>query len=715
MRPFRLIFALAALLVGFNPAHAESERTEPPAAITFYVSPAGSDAWSGAIGDPSRDGSNGPFATIGRAQRAVREMLARTPGAGPVVVVIRGGLYELADPIIFTPEDSGAADAPVVYRACADERPILSGGRRLDGWRVGADARWRLTLPTVARGEWAFAQLWVNDQRRYRPRLPERGYHHIAGQIAPSEASAGRGHDRLQFAPGDIDPNWRNPDAIELLAFHIWSASRMRISNIDLPDRIVTFTGPTRTLSAWGAFRPNHRYLLVNVKEALRQPGQWYLDQPTGEVTYVPLPGETPGEAVVIAPRLEALVRFAGDIPTRRFVQHIRLEGLTFAHANWTLPPEGQSFPQAEVNLGAAVEAVGTRHITLDTCAVRHVGQYAISLGAGCRNNTITGCELVDLGGGGVKIGTGGGRQSWMVNEADPDDPESAALNNTVRESLIAHGGRLHPAAVGVWIGHASHSTIERNDIHGFYYTGVSVGWTWGYATPSRAHHNEIAHNRIHTIGRGVLSDMAGVYTLGISPGTTVHHNIIHDVHAFDYGGWGLYTDEGSSGITMSRNLVYRTKTGGFHQHYGRENIIRNNIFAKAQVQQLQRTRTEDHLSFTFDRNIVYWTNDSPLLGSNWRDDNFALDWNLYWNPRHPDIHFPGNLTFRDWRGTRGQDGHSVIADPLFVDPSTDDYRLRDGSPALDLGFQSWDLQDIGPRDVPILTRHLPPVPAGFE
>jgi hypothetical protein len=707
----------AGLLVLSMPGQARPE-TDPAVAArtaTFFVSPAGDDAWSGTAADPARDGSDGPFATVGRARAAVRDMLAGERPDNPIVVSIRGGFYELTRPIVFTPDDSGAPDAPIIYRAYRDEQPILSGGQRLEAWRVDTDGRWRLTLPHVAHGGWTFAQLWVDDQRRFRPRLPEQGYYSIAGEVAPSEAAAGRGHNRFRFSDGDIDPNWHSLGDVEILAFHIWSASRMRIAEIDPAEHIVRFTAPTRTMNPWGAFRSEHRFLVINVREALGAPGQWYLDRPTGELAYIPRQGETPDDAVVIAPRLETLVRIAGDVSARRFVEHLRLEGLTFAHANWNLPPQGQSFPQAEVNLGAAIEAIGARHVTIDRCVIRHVGQYAVALGAGCRENAVTRCALVDLGGGGVKLGTGGGHQSWMVGRADPDDPQSAVLHNTIAHCLIAHGGRLHPAAVGVWIGHASHSTVEYNDIFDFYYTGVSVGWTWGYATPSRAHHNEIAHNRIHTIGQGVLSDMAGVYTLGVSPGTTVHHNVVHDIDAFDYGGWGLYTDEGSSDIAMSQNLVYRTKTGGFHQHYGKVNTIRNNVFAEARIQQLQRTRTENHLSFTFDHNIVYWTGASPLLGGNWRDDNFALDFNVYWNPDHPDIRFPGDLTLEKWRAARGHDLHSVIADPMFRDPMHDDYELDDASPALELGFEIWDFNDAGCAEAAPVISDLPPVPPAFE
>lgn len=165
----------------------------------------------------------------------------------------------------------------------------------------------------------------------------------------------------------------------------------------------------------------------------------------------------------------------------------------------------------------------------------------------------------------------------------------------------------------------------------------------------------------------------------------------------------------------MTHNLVYRTKTGGFHQHYGRENRIAHNIFVEAQVQQLQRTRTEEHLSFTFEQNIVYWTGTSPLLGSNWRDDHFVLDRNVYWNPERPEIRFPGDLTLAQWRAQRGQDQGSVIADPLLTDPGADDFSLADGSPALELGFERWDHGQAGRRGGSRRAGRLPPVPAGFE
>jgi hypothetical protein len=182
------------------------------------------------------------------------------------------------------------------------------------------------------------------------------------------------------------------------------------------------------------------------------------------------------------------------------------------------------------------------------------------------------------------------------------------------------------------------------------------VGWSWGYA-PTRAHHNRILRNHIRDIGHGVLSDMGGVYTLGVSPGTVVEGNLIHDITSHDYGGWGLYTDEGSTGIVMRNNLVFRTTSGGFHQHYGRDNVIENNVLAAARDWQLQRTKVEEHTSFVFRRNIVWWNSPAPLVRGDWTK-GLETDHNCYWNAAGP-VRFPGQVKLAD-RQAAGQDEGSI-------------------------------------------------------
>jgi hypothetical protein len=689
----------------------------------FFVAPTGNDQWTGHLAAPNEQGTDGPVATLTRAQQLVRELkAAQGDRSQPIVVAIRGGSYRLTAPLSFSAADSGTEKAPIVYQAYGDERPVLSGGVPITGWQVDDQGRWYVDLPEVRSGTWYFSQLFVNNQRRFRPQLPKEGYYKIAKKCDPSPAAEGKGFDRFGFTAGEIDPAWANLDDVEVMPFHQWTASRLHIASIDTQQNIVTFKGHTTGTSFWASFPEGNRFLVVNVREALTVPGEWYLDRPTGRLTYLPKPGEDPSQAEVIAPRIENLLLIAGDAAERRWVEHLQFRGLTFAHTNWNLPLNGQTCPQAEVNLGAAIAAVAARHLVLENCVVRHTGEYAVAFGPGCKHNRLEGCELVDMGAGGVKIGhalsspptVNDVPQAWINSLQPSADEEMVVSHHTIRNCLIAHGGRLHPAAVGVWIGHSPYNVIEHNDVHNFYYSGFSVGWTWGYGA-SLAHHNDIGFNHVYDIGQGVLSDMGGIYTLGISPGTVIHDNRFHDVTSYDYGGWGLYTDEGSTGIVLKNNLVYRCSRGSFHQHYGKENRVENNILAFGGQHQIQRTRTEEHISFFFEKNIVYWDNGSPLLGSNWKDDNFRMDYNIYFHAGSPAVTFPGDLTFEQWQKQRGQDQHSMIADPLFENPKQDDFRLRPDSPAMQIGFQPFDYTQAGRQTPLTLTRDVPPVPPGFR
>jgi len=708
-----------------------AKRTKQPRIIEIFVSPEGRDSWTGRRADANRGGTDGPLRTLVAAQRAVRRLKKRGRLPGPVRVVLRGGRYELRRPLVFTPRDSGmpavvhqwrveAEEAPVTYAAYPGETPVISGGRRIKRWRrdeIDGREVWVASLPAVKSGKWAFRQLFVNGQRRLRPRLPREGEFHVEKLIDPGDDAKPwvGGNHRFVYGEGDLR-TWRNLQDVEILAMHVWYSSRMNIASLDEKRRVVNLDrGSQGRLIGSHLSALQAAYYVENVFEAIR-PGEWYLDRPAGKLYYMPLAGEDADTAEVIAPALDELMVLDGDAETGAFIEALHFEGLSFEHNRWRRPPvvagkrrKGHSKPkavggygQAAVQVPGAVQAKGLRFCSFERCRFANLGTYALELVGGCRDVLIGGNEFADLGAGGVKV--------WHV-AGRGDDPRTAeppyvhgCRRIRVTDNHIHHCGLDELSAVGILVGRCSGNEISHNHIHHLYYTGISVGWTWGYGDENNAYGNVIEHNLVHDIGQGKLSDMGGIYTLGQARGTRIRLNVFHHVISRDYGGWGIYPDEGSSELLIEHNLVYRCKSASFHQHFGRNNLVRNNIFALGRLGQMQITRGEPHMTVVFRGNIIYFDGGDVISGNeppgfmqnDYSPRNVTFERNLYFDASRKRPKFL-KMPFSKWRAL-GFDAGSRIADPKFVNPAKDDFRLRPDSPAFKLGFQPFDLSAVGPR-----------------
>jgi len=129
------------------------------ASMTFYVSPAGKDTWSGHLAAPAADGQDGPLATVAAALKAARDARERA-NAEPagIHLVLRAGTYALTEPITLTPKDSGVdSTEPLTIANYPGETPTLSGGVRITGWkRVAGETnscRWKSRKCVIANGK----------------------------------------------------------------------------------------------------------------------------------------------------------------------------------------------------------------------------------------------------------------------------------------------------------------------------------------------------------------------------------------------------------------------------------------------------------------------------------------------------------------------------------------------------------------------------------
>jgi hypothetical protein len=670
------LLSLVSLIAGCRLVSTSVDERRTP---TVYVSPAGDDKNPGT--------RSKPLASLQRARDAVRAMRRTVSGEQPFAVRLLSGTHILSEPLVLTSADSG-----VTFEAAPRAHPVISGGLRVTGWRKQGDRLWVADVPWLKQRAEPFTQLFVNGVRRPCARTPNEGTYFYTKRLtlAPGNPGPCLG---LTYTKEDALP-WVGQEGVRIALFHNWVNSYNRVSAVDTEKRRIVFTRPA------GIFflGPEVRYYVENSLDALDAPGEWFADRAQGRLSYIPLKNENMARAEVIAPvLLSSLVKVAGDPEKGVYAERLTFRGISFQHTDADLSPDYPHSVQGAHTQRGAIFAKGLRASVIERCEFTRLGEHGVSLREGCVSNIVSQCEFHDLGGGGVYLSEGA--------PAKTADGYMTA-NNTVDNNFIHDGGRVYRAACGVFLGgSASYNAITHNDICDLSWMGVHLGWSWTGRAPAYTHHNEVGYNHIHHIGNGVLNDIGGIYTLGVSPGTALHHNRIHDITRFErgregYGGWGIYLDAGSSQITVANNVVYDTRDGGLHLHcyaFPFGDVVTNNIFAFSQDAELIRNANmeneERHVQL--ERNIAYGPSERVLGGGNWRKgSNFSADRNLYWSTatNAPDC---AGRTFAAWQA-EGYDSNGRVAEPKFVNAAARDFTLKPDSPARAMGFAPIDISTAG-------------------
>lgn len=540
-----------------------------------YVAPDGDDAHPGTEDEP--------LASLQTAQDAVREMLA-DDSAQSIEVRLADGVYRIEEPLQFGPEDSPAEGHTVAWTAAPDAEPRISGGRVITGWEETEDGAFSTTIETVHDGEWYFHELFVDGERRQRARYPSEGFARV-DQVGEDRRTS------FTFHPEDI-PETLEGDLsqtdLELVFFHDWSTSRTPVESINREEhRLHTIrqVGPSLGFFHMDNWEPDPRYYLENHPALLDAPGEWYLDRDSGELTYIPMDGESLADIEAVAPIAEGLVTARGteDAPVRGLI----FRGVHFEHAAWHPPEAAYAGIQAtghQPEWGAGWEFVpaALSFALAEDCAIedgsiRSVGRGGVWFGERASNNRVLGNVIDDVAGNGILIGEDRDRQidgqSW-IDAA----PEQAASGNVIEDNVVQRCGVRFFGAVGVWVGMAADTEIRHNTIRQLPYTGVSVGWLWN-PEPTPCQGTIIEANHIHDVMQ-VLSDGGGIYTLGWQPGAILRGNLIHSV-PLNLGraeSNGMFIDEGSKELIIEGNAIYDIDRSTLRFHRAEENIVRDNI-----------------------------------------------------------------------------------------------------------------------------------------
>ena len=520
----------------------------------FYIAPNGNDLHPGIIEQP--------FATFERAQIAVRDKL-KSVKQRDIVVFVRGGVHNLEKPLIFKSDDGGTENISIIYSVYQDEKPILSGGREITGWRKQKDNLWTTNLSEVKSGQWWFRQLFADGQRLPRGRYPNKGL--LTIESVSDDVKKIQFEERISL---------KNPDSrkSEVMVIQNWSISRALILSSD-KNSVNTKTAHGWVGHQWTTAQAGKQAYLEHALEFVDQRGEWYLEHSTGTLYYQAEIDENPNDREFIAPVLEQLVRIEGT--SDNAVSNLFFRGLEFLYVTWQLPEIGYSGIQAcfygakfeeepTFAMPLAIQLTYSTQCGFESCKIVHVGSSGLGLGTGCKNNRIVGCEFYDIGANGIMVG-------WREMEGRPpgkwfhsalENPQDTQVENEISNCFVHKCGTQNLGEVGIFDAFSKRTKITHNLVSDLPYSGISIGFRWD-AVPTTQSGCVVEYNHIHNAMKN-LADGGGIYTLGFQPGTILRDNLIYDVcrSSFAYGGAhnnGIFLDQGSKGFLLEDNVIYNT------------------------------------------------------------------------------------------------------------------------------------------------------------
>jgi len=634
---------------------------------------------------------NGPFKTLAPVICAIKAM--RTLGdLRPMTVALTDDYYT-DKPITL---DDGICGLTL---ESFGERKRIIGGERIDGWvwdtYRGVDCL-SAALPDGIEG---FTDLFVNGKRASVTRYPKKGLLKVLG----TEENRDGGHYHSAHITGSskwfiVDKNdfegLENIEDAMINYYHYWIDEHSPIEGYDSESGKLTMRYRSRFSATAGYDRKDHGavyYYLTGVPNTFSEPNEWYLDRMAGRVYYIPADNSiTPESIEAFAPVTDRLIEIKADDIVIRDLEICCGKG-DYA-SEYGIDPDTKKYVKLETKYGSDIQSVcwapgaivmeNSSRCRIENCHIHGVGVHGIEIRSGCSDIRVENSLIEDICAGGIKI------------YGDPISGEEPRVtrNCTVSKNVITNCGVRYAAGCGILVMHASCIEISDNEISDLEYSGISVGWVWGY-DDSSTYGNIIRGNHIHHIGKGNLSDMGGIYLLGKQRGTLIADNRIHDVVSRDYGAWGIYLDEGSSYVTVEGNAVFNTQTECLHIHYGSGNVIKNNVFYGKNAPCVYVSKHELHDQILFERNI-FVTDGSPIYAQRDGAPDLESRYNLLWSIKSGEpLAFRykngSTLSIDEWQSVMGRDRGSIVADPLIADLDIADFTIAPTSPAFDLGFKA--------------------------
>lgn len=552
-------------------------------AIDFHVSPNGNDAAEGTL--------TAPFKTLEQAQRAVRGV--NKSMSEDINVYLHEGTYQLARTLHLSNADGGTNGHYVRYMAAPGETPLVTGGVPVNGWEIfDADKNIWCAKDVVNR----FRQLYVNGKKAIRARHPNvkpNGDHYF-NRLAKVD-TFGRAFDVYT----DQIKKLENIKKSEIHVMVAWADQTLRIDDVKYngntckiipqdPERTRLFRRAYPMLgTAFMSNPPKQQcYYLENDMSLLDMQGEWFHDEDSNTLYYIPREGEDMTTANVVAPNLETLIEVTGE-STKNKVQNISFSGIVFAHTNFLRPSrEGLLNLQAgqfAVNVvedwrgllksnefmlwhpEAGIEVTNASRVVFEDNIFTQMAATGLDFTSGTNDTRIEGNVFTEIGGSSISIGKFAPDSLTEIHKGyNPSDKDEICTRDTVKNNYVHNTTNEIQGGVPILGGYPKYIVIEHNEVSYANYSGISVGFGWT-TKETAMDGNKINYNEIHHIAR-LLCDGAAIYTLSNQgKNGQIMYNYSHDINGSDWADYWtcpIYQDEGTSGFEIAYNVAVNAPKG---------------------------------------------------------------------------------------------------------------------------------------------------------
>lgn len=638
----------------------------------FFVAPSGSDSQPGT--------RRQPFATLQRAQTAAQSAHGATITP---TITLRGGTYYLPETLVLTNADSGT-----LWRTADGETAVVSGGQRLAlTWEPFRDGIWQAQVPSGL----TLDQLFVNGERQNMARYPNfdpavRHFHGYAADAFSRERAT----------------RWADPLGAYLHAMHRHEWGDFHY--------IVTGKNADGTLAYEGGWQNNRRlgmhdaYRMVeNVFEELDAPGEWFHDAKTSTLYFFPPSGLDLKTAHIEVVRLRHLIELHG-------AKNVMLQGLAFRHAARTFMENKEPLLRSDWTTyrGGAIFYTNTEGCTLENCTLDQLGGNAVFVSGRNARVTVRSCHIVKAGASGVAfVGEPKAVRSPLFEYAERQSIEQIdrtpgpkttdfPTDCLVEDCLIHETGQVEKQTAPIQIAMSQRITVRHCSLYDVPRAGVNIGdGCWGGHIIEHCDiFNTVLetgdHGSFNSWGRDRYWGLTGVdlNTVTLGPNKdlplldAVLPNILQNNRWRCDHGWDIDLDDGSSHYIIRNNLCLN---GGIKLREGFYRVCENNIMVNNSFHpHVWYTHSQD----VFRHNIVF-TDYRPIqVKTPWGKECDRNLWHI------PDQSAPKPAA--ELQNHSARDSHSLKAGAHFVDPIHGDYRVRDGSPALALGFVNFPMDRFG-------------------